>query len=168
MKLYLVRHATATEQLGGNIRSDAERPLVEEGKKEAQIVAQALRKLGAKGDVFLTSPLVRTRQTAEIFSEVFGAKDKLHYCETLAPGCTAGRLYKDLKEFSKAEEIFLFGHMPDMTTIASELLFAEDALNMPFKKAGVARIDVYDLPPTTPGTLKWFITPKIAKLICNN
>jgi phosphohistidine phosphatase len=165
MKLYLVRHATATEGIGGAIRSDAERPLIEEGKKEAQVVASALRRMGAKADVFLTSPLVRARQTAEIFSEVFGGKDKLHFSETLAPGGSVSDLYKDLKEFKRAEEIFLFGHQPDMTRIASTLLWVGPDLDMPFKKAGVARIDIYDLPPTSPGTLKWFITPKLAKTI---
>lgn len=165
MKLYLVRHATATERLGGHVRTDADRPLIDDGRKEAHVVAHALRKLGAKADVLLTSPLVRARQTAEIFSEVLGSKDKLHFSEALAPGGSASGLYEELEQFKKADEIFLFGHQPDMTRLASTLLFAGDELNMPFKKAGVARIDIFDLPPTAPGTLKWFITPKLAKAI---
>jgi phosphohistidine phosphatase len=165
MKLYLVRHATATEGIGGAVRTDAERPLIEEGKKESQVVASALRRIGAKPDVFLTSPLVRARQTAEIFAEVLGGKDKVHYSDTLAPGGLVSDLYKELGEFKKANEVFLFGHMPDMTRLASTLLWVGPDMDMPFKKAGVARIDIYDLPPTSPGTLKWFITPKFAKTI---
>jgi hypothetical protein len=38
-------------------------------------------------------------------------------------------------------------------------------MDIPFKKAGVCRVDVADLPPSLPGTLKWFITPKIANAI---
>jgi phosphohistidine phosphatase len=162
MKLYLVRHATATERVGGAIRTDADRPLIDEGRKEAQIVAQAIRKMGVKGDAFVTSPLVRARQTAEIFSEVFGGKDKLHFAEALAPGGSVGELYKELKGIKRADEIFLFGHMPDMTNLAATLLWCGDDFDMPFKKAGVCRIDIYDLPPTSPGTLKWFMTPKMA------
>lgn len=165
MKLYLVRHATAIEKIGGAIRSDAERPLTDEGKKEAQMVAMSLRRLGLKGDFFIASPLVRARQTAEIFSEVFGAKEKVQFSETLAPGGQVSDLYKELSTLRRAEEVFLIGHQPDMTRLAQTLLWSGPDLDMPFKKAGVCRIDVYDVPPTSPGTLKWFITPKMANLL---
>lgn len=160
MKLYLVRHATATERIGGAVKTDADRPLIEEGRKEAQIVATALKKLGVKPDAFVTSPLVRARQTAEIFAEVLGGKDKLDYSEHLAPGGSADYLFKELNGLKRADEVFLFGHMPDMTLLAQQLLWSAE-LEMPFKKAGVCRIDVSDLPPTSPGVLKWFVTPKI-------
>lgn len=162
-KLYLVRHATATEGIGGAIRSDADRPLIDEGKKEAQAVANALYRMGVKSDAFLTSPLVRARQTAEIFAEIFGQKGDVHLCEALAPHNSRSELWKDIRRLKRAQEVFLFGHQPDMGLLAGALLDGRDLLEIPFKKAAVARIDVYDLPPTSPGTLKWFITPKLVK-----
>lgn len=162
-KLYLVRHATATEGLSAGIRSDAERPLIDDGKKEAQAVANALYRMGVKPDAFVTSPLVRARQTAEIFAEIFGQKGDVHFSEALAPGGARTQLWKDIQAIKRANEVFLFGHQPDMSFLAATLLDAGDEFDMPFKKAGVARIDVYDLPPTSPGTLKWFITPKLVK-----
>jgi phosphohistidine phosphatase len=165
LKLYLVRHATATEGIGGAIRSDAERPLVDEGRKEAHAVADALVRMGVKPDVFLTSPLVRARQTAEIFAEVFGQKGDLHFSDALAPGGSRSQLWKDVNSYKRAREMFLFGHQPDMSMLAALLLDAGDQFDMPFKKAAVARIDVYDLPPTSPGTLKWFVTPKMVKAL---
>ncbi len=163
MKLYLVRHATAVDRTGGLIRTDAERPLTDGGKKEAQMVARSLCRLGIKADAFLYSPLVRARQTAEIFAETFARKDSLHLCEPLAPGGTASDLYKQLKQLRRANELFLFGHEPDMSRLAQTLLWAGPELYMPFKKAGVCRIDIADEPPTAPGTLKWFISPKIVE-----
>lgn len=165
MKLYLVRHATATERIGGEIRTDAERPLIAEGRKEAQEVASALKRLGVKPDVLLSSPLVRARQTAEVFADAFAFKDQVELTDSLAPGGQFSQLCKVISLHKRANEVFLFGHQPDMTLLAGRLLGAEAALDMPFKKAGVCRIDVYDCPPTTPGTLKWFITPKIASHI---
>jgi phosphohistidine phosphatase len=165
MKLYLVRHATATEGIGGPIHSDAERPLITIGREEAQSVAIAIRRLGAKPDVFLTSPLVRAKQTAEIFAEMFGQKDKLQLTDALAPGGTVSDLYKALKNLGRANEVFLFGHQPDMTRLAQTLLWSGPDLDLPFKKAAVCRIDIYDCPPTNPGTLKWLITPKIASMM---
>jgi phosphohistidine phosphatase len=164
MKLYLVRHATATEIFSSSVKEDAARPLVQEGRKEAENVATALRHLGVKGDAFLASPLVRARQTAEIFAEVLGKKENLHICQALAPVGSLSNVYRQIAEQKRAEEIFLFGHMPDMMLIARALLHSND-LEIPFKKAGVCRIDVYDMPPTQPGLLKWFITPKLAQAL---
>jgi phosphohistidine phosphatase len=161
MKLYLVRHATAMDGIGGNVRTDAERPLINKGRAEARDVAISLKKLGVRPDLLLSSPLVRARQTAQIFAEVFDIKeDKIQLTESLAPGGRADELYKEITKEKRAGEVCLFGHEPDMGVLAQTLLSA--ALSIPFKKAGVCRIDIYDCPPTSPGTLKWLITPKIA------
>lgn len=165
MKLYLVRHGIATQRLGGAITNDAQRPLTDEGRAETRVVAAALKRLGVKPEIFLTSPLVRARQTAEIFADVFGSGESLAYSDALAPGGTASDLYKALKGFPRVNEVFLFGHEPDMGRLAATLLWAGPELDMPFKKAGVCRIDVSSLPPGSPGTLKWFITPKLAALM---
>ena len=164
MKLYLVRHATAADSIGGTLRDDAARPLVKEGRQEAELVAEVLRQMGIKGEAFVTSPLVRARQTAEIFAEVLEHKDKPYLCDALAPNGRLSELYSELANLKQAEEIFLFGHMPDMTMLAGTLLFADD-LAIPFKKSAVCRIDIFDVPPTQPGHLKWFITPKMAQAL---
>ena len=165
MKLYLVRHGIATQRLGGAVTHDGQRPLTDEGRAETRTVALALKRLGSKPDLLLSSPLVRAQQTAEIFADVFSAGELLRMSDTLAPGGTASDLYKLLKDFHRAGEIMLFGHEPDMGRLAATLLWAGPELDIPFKKAGVCRIDVTSLPPTSPGTLKWFVTPKIANLM---
>lgn len=165
MKLYLVRHGIATQRLGGNIVTDAQRPLTQEGVTETRLVSFGIRRLGIKPDLILTSQLVRAFQTAEIFAETFNAAQTMRMCDALAPGGTASDLYKTLREFKPAEEVFLIGHEPDMGRLAAMLLWAGPELDIPFKKAGVCRIDVSSVPPTAPGTLKWFITPKIALLL---
>jgi phosphohistidine phosphatase len=162
MKLYLVRHASAVEYLGGGIKKDEERPLVPEGKAEAETMAKTLKHLGVQSDAFVCSPLVRARQTAEIFAEVLGGKDKLHISKHLAPAGEPSELFKELAEYKRAENVFLFGHMPDISHLAQQLL-GVDEMDMPFKKSAVCRIDVYSMPPNTPGTLKWFLTPRIAE-----
>jgi phosphohistidine phosphatase len=161
MKLYLVRHASAVEHLGGGIKRDEERPLLPEGKAEAETMAKMLKHLGIHADAFVCSPLVRARQTAEIFAEVLGGKDKLHISKHLAPAGDSSELFKELAEYKRAEQIFLFGHMPDISLLAQQLL-GIDEIDMPFKKSAVCRIDVYSMPPDTQGTLKWFLPPRIA------
>jgi len=161
MKLYLVRHGIAQDRLGGAVQSDFQRPLTEEGKKETHMVALALKKLNVQPDLIVTSPLTRAEETAKILQEVLSSKHELAIAEALAPGGTTGAIFKFLEKFDQIQEIFLVGHEPDIGRLAGQLLWCGSDFDMPFKKAGVCRIDLADLPPTSPGTLKWFLTPKI-------
>lgn len=168
MKLYLLRHGIATERVGSGILNDSQRPLTEQGKAETKLVAMGLKRLNIKPDAVVTSPLIRAKQTAEIICEILGSKDDLKITDALAPGGMAGDLYKFLRHSHRPQniqEIFLVGHEPDIGRLAGTLLWAGPELDIPFKKAGVCRIDIQDIPPTTPGTLKWFLTPKIASLV---
>lgn len=165
MKLYLVRHGIATQHLGGNVVNDAQRPLTEEGRLETKQVALGLRRLGIKPDWIITSPLKRALETAEILAETFNVSDKLLISEALCPGSTASDLFKSIKDLKQANEFFLVGHEPDMGRLAASLLWAGPELDLPFKKAGVCRLDITSMPPTAPATLKWLITPKIAMAI---
>ncbi len=163
MKLYLLRHGIAVDRIGGEINSDWQRPLTKEGRAETSQVALALAKIGVKAKLVVTSPLVRAKQTAEIVANTFAKDIELQITEALAPGGTASDLYKFLTPFQQLEEIFLVGHEPDMSRLAGTLLWAGPELNMSFKKAGVCRIDIVDIPPSSPGILKWFLTPKILR-----
>lgn len=162
MKLFLVRHGIAVDSLAGEIKTDAKRPLTLEGRAETELVARGLKRAGNKLDLLITSPLVRARQTAAIFADVYMLETRVEICEVLAPGCRPSDLYKFLKG-TRAESIALFGHEPDMGELAQALLGAE--FNIQFKKAGVCRIDVWDMPPSSPGVLKWFMPPKLACLL---
>jgi phosphohistidine phosphatase len=161
MKLYLLRHGIAVDRIGGQISSDWERPLTKEGQKETDQVAHGLLRIGVKADLIVSSPLVRARQTAEIVQEVLAKDTELQITEALAPGGTASDLYKFLQPFNHLADVFLVGHEPDITRLAGTLLWAGPELYIAFKKAAVCRIDVVDIPPTSPGILKWFVTPKI-------
>ncbi|HEY9730606.1 MAG TPA: phosphohistidine phosphatase SixA [Drouetiella sp.] len=165
MKVYLVRHGIAQERLGGAVLNDSQRPLTDEGRAEMKQVAHALKRLNVKPDVIVCSPLVRARQTAEIIRDGLNFSDELKITDTLAPGGSPGSVFKYLKQFATAEEIFLVGHEPDVGMLVSSMLWAAKDVHFPFKKGAVCRVDVYDFPPTSPGVLKWFMTPKIAKLV---
>lgn len=165
MKIYLMRHASAVERLGGAIVNDSQRPLTEEGRQEARSVANALKKLNARPNFIVSSPLVRTRQTADIIQEVLGIEGELKIADGLAPGGTASEVFKNLKKLPPFEEILLVGHEPDIGRISADLMLAGPEVMLPFKKAAVIRVDVQDLPPSWPGTLKWFLNPKIANMM---
>jgi|LakMenE18May11ns_1017448.scaffolds.fasta_scaffold9256637_1 phosphohistidine phosphatase len=165
MKVYLVRHGIAQERLGGAVLNDSQRPLTDEGKAEMKQVAHALKRLNVKPDIIVSSPLVRARQTAEIIRDGLNFADELKITDTLAPGGSPGSVWKYLKQFAHVDELFLVGHEPDVGMLVANMLWAAQDVHFPFKKGAVCRVDVYDLPSTSPGVLKWFMTPKIAKLM---
>lgn len=131
MKLFLVRHGIAVDGLSAEIKSDAQRPLTPEGHEETELVARGLKKAGTKIELLVSSPLIRARQTAAIFADVYNPDAKIEICEALAPGGSPGDIYKFLKG-TKADSVALFGHEPDMGELAQTLLGAE--FGIPFKK----------------------------------
>ena len=74
MKLLLVRHAIAeeAEAFVGAGGSDARRPLTEIGRKKMRKGANRLRLQLRQIDVLACSPLVRSRETAEIIARAYG------------------------------------------------------------------------------------------------
>jgi len=72
-ELYLIRHGLAGER-GPEWPDDSKRPLTDEGLSRLRKEARGLRELGVGFDVIVTSPLVRTRQTADVFAEVLTTK----------------------------------------------------------------------------------------------
>ena len=159
MRLYLVRHGIAVDHLGGGITRDSERPLTDEGITEMKLVARALLKINKKPDLILSSPLVRARQTAQIIADAFNMEITLS--DTLAPAGSSSLVFKAIAKHADVNQVYLVGHEPDMGMLLNKLTWAGLECEFPFKKAAVARIDVSDMPPTSPGILKWYMPPKI-------
>ncbi|MCF7835826.1 MAG: class I tRNA ligase family protein [Candidatus Marinimicrobia bacterium] len=73
-KLFLVRHAEACHNVDRILDSkmDSKCPLTEKGEKQAEDLARSLK--DNKIDLIFSSPLLRTRQTAEILSKKLGVE----------------------------------------------------------------------------------------------
>ena len=124
--------------------------------------AQGLRRLGVSFDTVLTSPFVRARQTAEIVAESLGLEDRLEEISELTPESSVDHLISGLIRFQDREHVLLVGHNPLLGHAASFLIAGkkEIRLEIELKKGGLCRIEIDGLPPRTPGTLHWFLTPK--------
>ena len=125
--------------------------------------ARGLARLGASIEVILTSPLVRTRQTAEIVAAAFDPIPQIVNAESLAPGGSYQAVLGELERHTKRASIALVGHEPGIGDLAAKLTSSRRGLE--FKKGAVCRIDVDVLPPGEPGILKWFLTPRILREI---
>ncbi len=160
--LYLVRHAVAAEA-GREYPDDSLRPLTPEGMAKFRKEAPALAAMEAAIDRIYSSPLVRARQTAEILAESVPGHPPVQVIDALAPGGTFNDVMNAIARAGRDTQIALVGHEPGMGALAARLIGGSAAI--PFKKGAVCRIDVEGLPPAAPGELRWFLTPKIMKII---
>jgi len=157
-ELYLIRHGVAEER-GDAWPDDAKRPLTDDGMSRMRKAARGLSRLGVVFDIVLTSPLVRARQTAEIVAGGLAPRPSLVNIESLAPDAGYAALMVDLEKHARKPRIALVGHEPDIGELAARLVGSRRAIE--FKKGAICRIDLDEIPPSGPGQLRWFVTPKI-------
>lgn len=128
MELYLIRHGIA-QQRGLDIK-DEQRSLTKEGRQKTERIAQKLVKLGLQFDLIVTSPLVRARQTAEIFiAEKLSSQ--LEESSHLAPdGNISSWLINWLepRNYSQNTQLALVGHEPNLSIWAETLLWGTEIL----------------------------------------
>jgi len=161
-ELYLIRHGIAEER-GEAWPDDTKRPLTEDGMSRLRKQSRGLARLGVVIDTVLTSPLVRTRQTAEIVAAAFEPKPHVVNVESLAPGGAHAAILADIEKHAKKARIAIVGHEPGIGELAARLIGTRHAVA--FKKGAVCRIDVDVLPPAGPGELRWFLTPRALRAI---
>jgi phosphohistidine phosphatase len=161
-ELYLIRHAVAEER-GEDWPDDNKRPLSDDGASRMRKAARGLDRLGITLDVIVTSPLVRTKQTAELVANAMNPKPPIVSLESLAPGGTYQEIITDLEKQSKRTRIAIVGHEPGIGEFAARLIGSRHSIE--FKKGAICRIDVDAIPPSGPGDVRWFMTTKILRSI---
>lgn len=159
MKIYVVRHGVPVDGLTSEIRTDAERPLSERGIVETNMVASALKTLGARPDPIVSSPLVRACQTADIFQEHLDGERVSS--GSLAPGGAPDEVFSFLAKYEDRPEVMVVGHEPDVGDLVSALVGGSKQFCMPFKKGAVCCIEVADIPPVLSGGIVWMLNPAV-------
>jgi phosphohistidine phosphatase len=162
LELYLIRHGIAAER-GEEFPDDSKRPLTSSGIAKLRREAKALNALEVSFDVIITSPLVRTRQTADIIAESLQGTPPVVTSDALAPAGTPAAVIQELAQHARKARIALVGHEPNLGELAARLIGARSPLA--FKKGAICRIDFDVLPPKGVGQLRWFIPPKLLRQI---
>lgn len=165
--LYLMRHGIAAEPSHGV--ADADRALTDEGVDKTTRVAEGLRTLALRPDAILSSPLRRARETARLAAEVLAPACEVALRPALAGGVAPEEIVARLRPPHGARHVLVVGHQPDLGELASYLLSGSAQLSpLPFKKAGVAAIEVGHLPSPHHGVLHWFLTPGQLRAIADS
>jgi len=160
LEVYLIRHGIAAER-GKEWPDDSKRPLTPEGIAALRKEARALNALGVSFDQIITSPLVRTRQTADVFAEEMKGKPPVAASDALAPAGSTSAVVQEIIKHVRKARLALVGHEPNLGELAADLIGARAPLE--FKKGGICRIDFDVLPPKGTGHLRWFATPKMLR-----
>ncbi|MBI5220043.1 MAG: histidine phosphatase family protein [Bacteroidia bacterium] len=123
-RIVLVRHAKALDLIDGI--TDFERSLKLKGIRDAHKVAQKLLNYNFKPDMMISSPAFRSIETAIIFArELRYPVKKIKIKESLYEEySTADFMEMIHKTENDMDTVFVFGHNPELSTVASYL--AED------------------------------------------
>ena len=135
MRLTLIRHAEAAAPGGSPPIADFDRPLTPRGRKAMAVLAEDLAKLLPAPDFTVSSPALRTYQTATILHTAFGLGESgIHPAPDIyeAP---PQRILAAAHEVPPAtKHLLIIGHNPGIALLAHTL-----------------STDI-DLPPFSPGT----------------
>jgi phosphohistidine phosphatase len=125
---------------------------------------EGLAALGVQVDAILTSPLVRTRQTADILLHGLRGRPEVIDWEPLEPERRPKDVLAALKAYREYTSLALVGHEPGIGDLAAALIAARHPIG--FKKGAVALIETPLLPPAAgSGELSWFLTPRILRRV---
>jgi len=164
MDLLIVRHAIAFDRDRNRWRDDAERPLSPAGMRRARKAAAGLKKLTARPERLLTSPLVRARQTAQILTDVAGwpAAEEMR---ELSPG-EAALAVLELLGRQRTKLTAVVGHQPELGHLLGAcLLGGGGTLPIEMKKNAVACVSFPGRPRPGHAALTWLATPKMLRAL---
>jgi phosphohistidine phosphatase len=159
LEVILVRHAIAPERDRARWPEDGERPLSAEGKRKFRKAVAGLMKVVPKVDALLTSPLVRTRQTAEILTALAHWPKAIDTPE-LAPNGTPIAALAVLRG-RKEPRIAVVGHEPRLGELLALCVAGTEARPFaPLKKGGIACVVFEGEVAAGKGTLTAFVPPR--------
>lgn len=164
MQLILVRHAVAEDREDFKQKSldDSQRPLTLKGRKKMQKVAIRLREMIDPVDRVVTSPYVRARQTAEILAQIFFETPVSEAAE-LVPHSPPAAFVNWLKAHAAdAKTLFIVGHEPQLSSLATYLLAGRAESVIELKKSAALSLEIRDPEALGPkcAILNWLIPPK--------
>jgi phosphohistidine phosphatase len=165
MELFVLRHGEAGQR---SPSSDRTRPLTSAGKAEVIEIAKALKTIGLKFDLVVTSPLKRAYDTAMIVSDVFNIGSKVQVWNELAPEGKKTDVYNKISQLREEFSVLIVGHQPLLGEMVNDIIHKSKSspCNFLLKKGGIVRIRLLRKSNIPKGELKWLLSPRVLKNIC--
>jgi phosphohistidine phosphatase len=153
MRVYLVQHAEAKSK-----DQDPDRPLTNQGRRDAEAVAAVAAKLGIEVGQIRHSGKTRARQTAEIMGSALSpAGGTVVAVPNLGPLDDVEPVAKELAAVDLP--VMLVGHLPFMERLAGYMLTGNaERAAVRFHKGGIVSLVSKD----DAWQLDWIVTPEVA------
>jgi phosphohistidine phosphatase SixA len=162
--LYLMRH---TEPERGH-PDNAERPLTDGGKQQAEDMAAWLAGHIGRVDIVIHSPFVRAVQTAKAMGAALGAH--LEATRLLVPASDNPKaIYDDVMRLAQAsKDVLIVGHDPSLNAFLLWMIGHNTAIDnklpevrMDWGTVAYLKVKMIGEPPIPDGRLMWLVTPEI-------
>src|SRR5688500_3808192 len=154
VELYLLRHSDAGDPDAWP-GDDADRPLSEKGRRQAESLGRFLAARGVSFDTILSSPKVRAMETAQLVAESVKA-------DVTADDRLGERLDVDdlaaVIEDAGVRRLLVVGHDPDLSDLCATL---SGAAYLPLQKGALARLDLSLPLQPAGGCLRWLLPPGV-------
>ncbi len=157
MLLHLLRHAHAGDPSAWN-GPDAARPLSDKGRGQSERVGAHLASIGFRTDALITSPKLRSLETAEIVAGHIGVEVVID--DRLAGSLDLPTIEAILLDAGDPDRPVLVGHDPDFSELMASL---SAAAGIPMRKGALARVEVERPLRAGSGILRWLIPPDALK-----
>lgn len=138
--LYIMRHATAAEPGSGD---DFDRPLVDQGRAEAEAQGKRFGEWGQQLDRILVSSARRAQETAEHFGKSCGGSPAIEKFDSFY-NATGETLMEAIRKLSDDDEsVLLVSHMPGVGHLLSMLTteHVDLAVSYPTATLSCVRLD---------------------------
>lgn len=155
--LHLLRHAHAgdPERWEG---PDAERPLSNRGRRQAARLGRLLAAADERPDLYITSPKVRARETADIVASASGSLVVVD--DRLVGGYDLAVIDDVLAAAGHAERPCLVGHDPEFSELLGALL---GLAPVPMRKGALAVVEIGRPLTFGRGTLRVLLPPELLR-----
>ena len=120
MKIYLVQHGEAAAK-----EVEPERPLTEQGMKDVQRIAEALKRAGVEVKRVIHSGKLRAQQTAEILAIEIAPELQLETSALINPNDNPCAF--DLQTDGGNTDTVVVGHLPFMAKLVSHLVTGDES-----------------------------------------
>ncbi len=158
MDIYFLRHSSAGDKKAPTPQEDEKRPLDAKGIEQSKRIGRLLATLEIKPDAFISSPLTRAVQTAELVAEQLKDGSSITLDDALRPDATYEQFQDLLRHYARQKSVVVTGHNPNLSEFLSFLISGGTARSaVELKKGALAKVDY----KAGSGALQWCVTPKM-------
>lgn len=162
--IMLLRHAQSSHS--DSSLDDFNRPLVEQGRRDARAMGQFVRQVDALPGYVVSSPAQRAKQTANLFIEGAGADSSLiNWNKSLYEAGVGAYLEIIQTASASADSMLLIGHNPMIEETVSTLCNEQGNYTARMSPATMACIEhpAITWEQIKPGTARfqWMMTPEL-------